>query len=101
MDELETMYSKFYFVLTEESLSWLGGWIELPADVGNGIEGLGPTIPMGLDIDGLWETMLSGGLGTEPAMFMPILLVGNDEGITLDDEAGKPSLAAIICARSW
>lgn len=25
MDELETMYSKFYFVPTEESLSWLGG----------------------------------------------------------------------------
>ncbi len=45
--------------------------------------------------------MLIGGLATAFAKFVAILLVGNDGGIALDEEAGKPSRAAIICARSW
>lgn len=44
--------------------------------------------------------MLIGGLATEFAKFVAILLVGNDDGIVLDEEAGKPSRAAIICALS-
>lgn len=69
----------------------------------NGLEGLGATdVPIGLEIGGLWEIMLIGGLGTELAKFVAILLAGNDGcGIALDEEAGKPSRAAIICARSW
>lgn len=67
---------------------------------GNGTEGLGTAGPMGLDIGGLWEVMLIGGLGTEFAMFVAILL-GKDGGIALDEEGGTPSLAAMICARSW
>ena len=56
---------------------------------------------MGLDIGGLWDVMLIGGLGTEFAMFMAILLVGKDGGIPLDEEGGIPSLDAMICALSW
>ena len=35
------------------------------------------------------------------AKFMGILFVGNVGAPPRDDEAGKPSRAAIICARSW
>lgn len=57
---------------------------------------------MGLDIGGLWAVMLIGGLATAFAKLVAILLVGNDGGIApLDEEVGKPSRAAIICARSW
>lgn len=56
---------------------------------------------MGLDIDGLWDIRPIGGFGTELAKFVAILLVANDGGIALDDEAGMPSRAAIICALSW
>ena len=100
----ETLSHAFNFVPTEESLSQLDGRIELPAielDV-NGFGGVGATVPMGLDIGGLWAVMLIGGLATAFAKFVAILLVGNDGGIApLDEEAGKPSRAAIICARSW
>lgn len=84
-------------------MSWLGGRIELADTVveGSGTEGLGTAGPMGLDIGGLWEIVPNGGLGTAFAMFMGILLVGKDGGIALDEEEGMPSLAAMICARSW
>lgn len=92
----------FYFDPTEESLSWLGGLIELPAKaVGENWFEVGAVGPMGLDIGGLREVMFSGGLGTEFATFMAILLAGIDDGIGLDEEPGKPRRAAIICARSW
>lgn len=68
---------------------------------GNGTEGLGTAGPMGLDIGGLWEVMLVGGLGSEFAKFMAILLVAEFGGIALDEEGGIPSLAAMICALSW
>ena len=67
----------------------------------DGTDRLGAIGPTGLDIGGLWDSMPSGGLGTAPATFTPILLPGNDDGIILDDEAGMPSLAAIMFARSW
>lgn len=94
---------KVYFVPTEERLSWLGGRTELPAAVldANGFEGLEVTVPMGLKIGGLREVILIGILPTEFAKFVAILLVGNEGGIALDEEAGAPSRAAIICARSW
>jgi hypothetical protein len=94
---------KVYFVPTEERLSWPGGRTELPAAVldANGFEGLEVTVPMGLKIGGLWEVILIGNLPTEFAKFVAILLVGREGGIALDEEAGAPSRAAIICARSW
>ena len=67
----------------------------------NGLEGVGTIGPMGLDIGGLVAVMLIGGLATEFAKFVAILFAVFDGGIALDDEAGKPSRAAIICARSW
>lgn len=91
--------SSFYCVPTEESFSGAEGRIELPD---KGIEGVGATVPTwGLCAGGLWETMPSGGLGTWPATFMPILLAGIEDGIILDEEADMPSREAIIAARSW
>lgn len=58
--------------------------------------GLVAAIPTGPDVGGLWEVMPIGGLGTEFAKFMAILLAGNDGAMTRDDVAGKPSRAAII-----
>ena len=86
---------------TDESLSFLGGHIELPANVvaENWFDGVGAAAPIGLDIGGLWEVMPSVGLGTEFAIFMAILLAGID-GMPLD-EPGKPRRDAIIWARSW
>ena len=103
MGETLSHVFKVYFVPIEGSLSWLDGRIEIPATVldVNGFGGVGATVPMGLWIGGLWAVMLIGGLATAFAKFVAILLVGNDGGIALDEEAGKPSRAAIICARSW
>lgn len=93
---------EIYFVPIEERLSWLDGRIGPPAKVAdeNWFKGVGATAPMGLDMGGLWEVIIRGGLGTEFAIFMAILLVGIADGIPLDEEPGKPSRAAIICARS-
>lgn len=56
---------------------------------------------MGLDMGGLCEVIISGGLGTAFVAFVAILFVGIADGIPLDEEPGKPSRAAIICALSW
>lgn len=102
MNEIFYHVLKVYFVPTEESLSWLDGRMEVPGIVLDvkGFEGVRATVPMGLIIGGLWEVILIGGLATEFAKFVAILLV-DDGGIALDEDAGKPSRAAIICARSW
>lgn len=94
--------TKCYFVPTDESLSWLGGRIELPATVlDTSVFNEEGAIIMGLDIGGLWEVMPIGGLGTEVGKLIPGLLIGNDGAVGLDEEPAKPSRAAIICARSW
>lgn len=67
----------------------------------NWFKGVGGTAPMGLDMGGLCEVIISGGLGTAFVAFVAILFVGIADGIPLDEEPGKPSRAAIICARSW
>ena len=83
-------------------MSWLAGRIELPATVvdTNGLDGIGAIGPMGLDIGGLGAVMLIGGLATEFAKFVATLFAVLDGGIALEEEAGKPSRAAIICCRS-
>lgn len=90
-------------VPTEERLSWLPGRIELPATVLDtyGLEGVGVIEPMGLDNGGLGAFMLIGGLATEFAKFVATLFAAFGGGIALEEEAGKPSRAAIICVRSW
>ncbi|PPR98449.1 hypothetical protein GOBAR_AA22224 [Gossypium barbadense] len=92
-----------YLVPTEERSSWLPGRTELPATVVDtyGLEGVGVIEPMGLDNGGLGTLMLIGGLATEFAKFVAILFAAFGGGIAIEEEAGKPSRAAIICVRSW
>lgn len=84
-------------------MSWPEGRIELPAVVvgTNELDGVEANVPMGLAIGGLWEVMLIGGLGIEFTKLVATLLVGDVGGIPLDEDAGNPSRAAMICARSW
>lgn len=91
--------SRDYFIPTEEGLSWFKGRIALPAGAveTNELEGVAPTVPMGLDIGGRREVMLIGGLAAELAKFGGILLAGINVGIGLEEL----SRAAIIWARSW
>lgn len=94
-----------YLVPTEESVSWFVGRNELPeiavlVVVYWGL-GLVAAIPGGPEVSGLWGVMPIGGLGAEFGKFMAILFAGNVGATPRDDEAGMPSRAAIICARSW
>lgn len=82
-------------VPTDEIFSWPDDWtvplgIPFPADA-SVFEAGGPIIPMGLEIGGLSMFIpMVGGLGTEFAKFVAILL-GN-EGCPLDEDAKRDAI---------
>ena len=79
------------------NLQKLWYWCWLVAYFGLGL--VAASYTRGPEVGGLWGAMPIGGLGTEFGKFIAILFPGG--ATPRDAEAGTPSRAAIICARSW
>lgn len=87
---------------TEERVSWLWSWVELPETVPGKdeiAEGVFEALTILLAC-GFWEAIVGGSFDTVFTWFAAVLLIGIG-GIGRDDGVGKPSRAAIIWARSW